>query len=399
MSPDPVIHRAGWVVVDPETIIRDGWVRTQGGRIVEVGAGPLRKPSVDHGPGILMPATVNAHTHLELSGLEGRVRTGEGFGAWVSDLIRERDRIGPDGLRRAAIEGIESLTTAGCAAVGEISTLGLTRDLLLQSGLSGVWFREYLGSGPAPEESPADELRGPAGPLRFSLAGHGPHTTSPALLQALKAATRRAKAIFSIHLDESDDERELITTGRGKWAEFLRSRGIDPGDWGLPAPSPTAHLSRIGVLDDRTLAVHLIGASAADLETLARHRVRVCVCPRSNRTLHGRQPDLPALLAAGIDPCLGTDSLASAGTLDPADEMAETARAYPSVSPETIFAMATVNGATALGIDRDVGTLAPGGRAVFAEIPVSPARRSDVLPAVVHQPSTPSLQTTRGAAC
>ncbi len=385
MPPDPVIHRAGWVVADPKTIIRDGWVRTGGGRVVEVGSGPLRKPSVDHGPGILMPATVNAHTHLELSGLKGRVRTDAGFGAWVADLIEQRDRIGPDGLRQAAMDGIESLTTAGCAAVGDVSTLGLTRDLLLQSGLGGVWFREYLGNGPSPDDSLEDELRGPAGPLGYSLAGHGPHTTSPALLRALKATTRRAGTIFSIHLDESDDERELITTGRGAWAEFLRSRGIDPGDWGLPAPSPTAHLSRIGVLDDRTLAVHLIGASAADLETLARHRVRVCVCPRSNRTLHGRRPELPAILDAGLTPCLGTDSLASAETLDPADEMAEAARAYPSVAPETIFAMATVNGAKALGIDRDVGTLAPGGRAVFAEVPVSPARRSEVLPAVVHQ--------------
>ena len=386
MPPDPVIHRAGWVVADPETVLRDGWVRTQGGRIVEVGAGPVREPSVDHGPGILMPATINAHTHLELSGLKGRVRTTAGFGAWVADLIEQRDRIGPDRLRRAAADGIESLTAAGCAAVGEISTLGLTRDLLARSGLGGVYFREYLGNGPALDDPLEGELRRPAPPpAGFSLAGHGPHTTSPALLRALKAATRRAGTMFSIHLDESDDERELITTGRGAWAGFLRSRGIDPGDWGLPAPSPTAHLSRIGVLDARTLAVHLIGASASDLETLARHRVKVCVCPRSNRTLHGRQPDLPALLAAGLAPCLGTDSLASAETLDPADEMAEAARAYPSVAPETIFAMATVNGAEALNIDRDFGTLAPGKRAAFAEVPVSPTRRSEVLPAVVHQ--------------
>ena len=79
-------------------------------------------------------------------------------------------------------------------------------------------------------------------------------------------------------------------------------------------------------------------------------------------------PDLPAMLDIGISPALGTDSLASCDSLSVFDEMEFVCRKYPEVPPETVLAMATVNGADALGLSRDFGSLSPGKRADFLYI-------------------------------
>ncbi len=382
------IHRAGWAVVDPETILRDGWVRVSDGVIAEVGGGrpPGGIDRVDHGPGALMPALVNAHTHLELSALGGIPR-GDGFRQWVFALIRARETAGTAALRQGAAAAAATLAGSGCSVIGEVSTLGITADLTENAGLSGVWFRERLGNpGPAPPPAQAD-LPSPAGDGRKmirSLAGHGPHTTAPALLRALKSAARRAGTPFSIHLAESEEEETFLTTGRGPWADLLAERGIDHSGWGLPATSPVDHVRRLGLLDGATLAVHLIRTRKGDLPALAGAGAKVCLCPRSNRNLHDRLPDLTGMLTAGLRPCLGTDSLASADSLDLADEMALLAQAFPGVPPAAILAMATRNGAEALGLGASWGTLSPGKRGRFAYAPVRGGTPGAVMEAIIN---------------
>jgi cytosine/adenosine deaminase-related metal-dependent hydrolase len=104
---------------------------------------------------------------------------------------------------------------------------------------------------------------------------------------------------------------------------------------------------------------------AADRELLARRGVHVVLCPRSNRNLGVGVADVPALLAAGIRLALGTDSLASADTLDVLDDAVLLHRLFPALDPAAIVRMATSGGAAALGFE-DLGTLAPGKRAALA---------------------------------
>ncbi|GBC63877.1 amidohydrolase [Desulfonema ishimotonii] len=380
------IHRAGWVMATPQTLFRDGFVAVENGVIREVGHGrpTLSGPVTDHGPGTLMPGLINAHTHLELSALHGRLSLENGFQDWVRQLLITRESLGHEALVRGAESGISALRESGCVGVGEISTLGLTRDMLHVSGLSGVWFREYLGS-----ELPADlRLRPETGECcSDALAGHAPHTTGPKLLRALRAATSAAGLPFSLHLDESADEVEFLTTGKGAWADFLTRRGIDFSDWGLPVKSPVLYAARMGILDRRTLVVHLIHARKGEFEVLKAHQVSVCLCPRSNSNLHNALPDLPGMLAAGLAPCVGTDSLASADSLSLFDEIRFTAGAFPSVSPATLLGMATLNGARALGLADRFGTLTPGKRGKFIYIPVTASGPSTLSEAIIHESS------------
>jgi cytosine/adenosine deaminase-related metal-dependent hydrolase len=381
------VHRAGWVVAAPDRILRDGYVAVAGGRITGVGAGtdlPTGLPVTDHGPGALLPPLVNAHTHLELSALAGRLPLDRGFREWVRRLIDERGALGNEALARGAAAGIAALAAGGCGVVADVSTLGITWDLLRDSGLAGVWFREFLGR---PDGCGKPELPDSEPHFTAAAAGHAPHTTDPAWLVRLKAHTRSRRLPFSIHLDESDDEATFLTTGQGAWADFLTGRGIDFSGWPLPAEGPVPYADRLGLLDDGTLAVHLVRARREEWALLRRRGCHVCLCPRSNRNLHGRLPDLPGMLEAGLAPCLGTDSLAGTESLSMFDEMAFCARSYPTVAPETILAMATRNGAAALGLEDAFGSLAPGKSAGLCYLPATAATPSALVERIVHDTS------------
>lgn len=352
-----ILHKAGWVMVSPEEWIENGLVEVVNGRIVSIGGNRPGARSVDHGPGVIMPALVNAHTHLSLAALRGRVGADKGFVDWVKDLISMRASVSPEEMTRAACEAAEDAKRTGTGFIAEVGPLEPGAFAIRRSGLEGTVFEEVLGNGPVPASAPNDDNG-----VGFSFAGHALHTTAPDALQALKALTRERGTVFSLHLAESEAEAQFLTGGDGVWAEFLHSRGIDFRRWDLKGDNPVERAERLGLLGTGTLAVHLLEVTGKDMEILADTGTSICLCPRSNLNLHERLPDIGALISAGLAPALGTDSLASVPSLSMFDEIAFTAQQYPDLSAETVIAMATVNGAGALGRN-DSGTLAPGGRA------------------------------------
>lgn len=377
----PVVHRAGWVVADPRHVYKEGYVHIEKGVIRTTGSGrpPGGATVIDHGPGVLTAAMVNAHTHLELGALCGKLPFDKGFQHWVSDLLQQRDDLSNEEIKGGILKGITELIESGCAVLGDISTLGASWEILIKSGMAGVWFHEFLGN--SIPETPSRREEG--GAIRSAFAGHAPHTSSPNLLSVLKKITRERGLPFGIHVSESEAEMEFITTATGTWAAFLSRRGIVFSDWGLPATSPVFHLDRLGILDEKTLVVHLLHSQKKDLELLAERGVTVCICPRSNENLHGRLPDLFGMMAAGVPVCLGTDSLASVPSLSLWEEIRLVATRYPTVSPAQIWAMATVNGARALGVSELFGTLRPGRAPAMLYVPVAASTPSAVLEKMV----------------
>ncbi len=375
-----VVHKAGWVVVKSDTVVRDGFVKVEAGMITEVGSGPITGGNVvDHGEGALVPAFVNAHTHLELTGLANKVVADKGFKQWVKDLLKARETAGYDFLQSEAAKGVAQLIESGVVVAGEVSTLGITADLFASSPLSGVWFREILGNR-VPEDAVAGNgVRDSC----CSFAAHAPHTTAPDVIKELKKLCKARGQVFSIHLAESDEELEFIRTGRGSWGDFLRKRGIDFSSWPIGAKSPVEYLAKTGVLDKGMLAVHLVHADRSDIKLVAESGVNVCLCLRSNARLHGRMPDVVRMVAAGVPLCLGTDSLASVDSLGILDEMAFMSYKFPSIPASVVFAMATENGAKALGVGRRFGTLEPGKTGALVYLPVRASNRADLFDSIV----------------
>jgi cytosine/adenosine deaminase-related metal-dependent hydrolase len=369
-------HKARLIMQAPGRWRSGGFVAVSQGRIVEVGALGKKPPCskmLDHGPGILMPALVNAHTHLTLSALHGRIETSKGFLAWVESLIKDRSELSLQEALRSTREAARTLRETGTGLVGEFGPFFPVEEHLAFAGLEGVVWQEFLGEG--------RDLTAPSqtfGGIVSSLAGHAPHTTSPKLLKKIKTLCLQWDLPFSLHLAESQEEVEFLQSGQGEWARFLESRHFSFKDWDCFGLSPVSLAQRLGLLDPKTLLVHLIHVSPKEVELLAQSGVGVCVCPRSNWKLHQALPRLMEFLKAGLKPALGTDSLASVDSLSLFEEMQFTARNYPDLKPREILRMATANGARALW-RQDLGLLEKGrsARMIYVELDAADPWRAE----------------------
>ncbi|HXK12377.1 MAG TPA: amidohydrolase family protein [Vicinamibacteria bacterium] len=367
------ILTASWVLPISRPPVSRGRVAIDGSRVVWVGrageAGEPDAPVRDLGEGVLVPGLVNAHCHLELSHLAGRLELGHGFVPWVEDVVASRGRFTDDEIRVAAAGAVRFLEEHGTVAVADVSNALGHLDLLGGARLSAVVFLELLAWDPAKAEATlawADERLRSIGPslrpgVEVRLAAHAPHSVSPALLRGL---VERGGAA-AIHLAESRDEAEFLASGGGAWPSFLAKRGLGHVELAVPGLSPVRYTESLGVLHSRLVAAHGVQVDAADREVLARHGVSVVLCPRSNRNLGVGTADAPALRAAGVRLALGTDSLASVETLDVLEDAALLQRQFPDLDPAAIVRMATLGGAEALGLD-DLGAIAPGRRAALA---------------------------------
>jgi aminodeoxyfutalosine deaminase len=377
----PQRHKAKWVMTQADLWIENGFVEISDGRVSAVGKANAGTPYEDHGAGVILPALVNAHTHLSLSRLADLAKSGLSFIDWVEKLIEARAALSQEEILTASVAAAKRAKDTGTGLAGEVGTTEPGLTSLTEAGLEGVVFEELLGSSPAVPSLAQDSET-----VRFSYAGHALHTTSPKTLKTLKGLTAGRSSVFSLHLAESDLETEFLCGGAGPWAELLDSRGIDYSDWDLAAETPVERAQRLGLLGPWTLAVHVLQADRGDFETLAQTGTSVCVSPRSNMILHGRLPDIGAMLAAGINPALGTDSLASNSTLSLFDEMAFTAENYRDLRPDTILAMAGPYGAKALGRP-DAGRIRVGDRArlIYVDVDAGSAEEA-ALQLVANKP-------------
>ncbi|HKQ62283.1 MAG TPA: amidohydrolase family protein, partial [Candidatus Polarisedimenticolaceae bacterium] len=139
--------------------------------------------------------------------------------------------------------------------------------------------------------------------------------------------------------------------------------------WTAPGLTPVGYLDRLGVLSARTLAVHAVRLDAADRGRLQTRGVTVVACPRSNERLGVGTAPVAQLLEEGVPVALGTDSLASAPDLDPFAELAALRRIH-RIPPIAALRVATLNGARALGLGAELGSIEPGKLARLAVVPV-----------------------------
>ncbi len=374
------ILTASWVVPVAGAPLRDGRVAVGDGRIVWVGRagdpGEPKAPVRELGRGILLPGLVNAHCHLELSHLAGRVPFGGGFVAWVEALVAARGSDDEASVRARAAQAIRELEDRGTVAVGDVSNSLVHLDLLGASRLAAVVFFELLAWDPARAAATLEwadrRLSGLDGTLapnvRVRLAAHAPHSVSPPLLAGLVARGGPA----AMHLAESPAESQFLATGSGDWPGFLERRGFGHVAFAPAGLSPVRYADGLRALPRGLVAAHAVQVDAADRELLARRGVHVALCPRSNRSLGVGTARVPELLAAGVPLCLGTDSLASIDSLDVLEDATLLHRQFPDLDPAVIVRMATLGGAEALGF-ADLGAITRGRRAALAWTPAPAA--------------------------
>jgi cytosine/adenosine deaminase-related metal-dependent hydrolase len=318
----------------------------------------------DFGDAVLLPGLINTHTHLELTGLEGEP-PGPDFAAWIRRVREAKAARPPEAYLEAARRGLADCRAAGVTTIADTGDSGAVIQALAEAGGSGIAYQEVFGPHPDQRDASLAGLQRRVEHLgrfvvervRIGVSPHAPYTVSGPLYAATAEWARREGLPVAVHLAESPAESALLERGAGAFAEAWRGRGIP-----LPMPpgrTPVAWLEEHGVLSDRTLCIHVAQAGPGDVGRLARTGASVAHCPLSNRAHgHGAAP-LGALLAAGIRVGLGTDSTLSVGRLDLLAE-ARAARALGGLDAARALALCTFEGARALGMDAELGSLAPG---------------------------------------
>lgn len=385
-----IVYRAAWICPITQAPIPNGWVAVHDGRIDRVGnpGEPCPTTPRDLGQVAVLPGLVNAHTHLELSWLRGRVAPAATFVDWVKQLVvtrggRQEDPKEPR-VATAALMAAREAREYGTAAVGDVSNSLASVGPIFDAGLSGLVFHELLGfkmtdgrsvEDTRPHRTAAARLG--QGRVRVSLCPHAPYSVSPELFRAIRAEVNCAEVpITSVHLGESTGEVAFLANGSGPWPAMLRFVGAMREDWAPPGKTPVEYLDALGVLDASTLVVHGVQLQGADLERLAAIGCTLVTCPRSNQWVGAGVPPIERFYASGVKVAIGTDSLASVDDLNLFAELKTMRWLGPSLSARTLLESATLTGARALGLGDQLGSIEAGKRAELIAVDLPDERGS-----------------------
>ena len=326
----------------------------------------------------LLPGLVNLHCHLELTTLHDRLDRGKPFPVWVEQLRGYTAGLDDADYRRAARVGVERLIAGGCTTVLDVGNTGDALPVLAEGPLRAFACVETLGLDPKLAETRAGHAAAlaartpPSERFRPGVAPHAAYSTSPALLRRVLESQRARGLPVTIHAAESREEAELFARGTGPLADYCRR--IYAGAPRRRDTTPVRWLESEGLLPDGVVLVHGNLLDEADMDLLARRNATVVHCPSSHAFFgHPRFP-YEALRARGINVGLGTDSLASGDSLSMLEQMRLFSERYPDVPLADVTALATVNGARALGL-KDTGLLKAGYRAEFVTVPLKDASR------------------------
>lgn len=375
-----VLIRANHVIPVASALLTNGWIVVEGGRIQAIGAGrgPATDRLIDYGESALMPGFINAHTHVGCSCLKG-ISEGSSFASWISEcvapVIIRNVRDDPAAVRAAAADAVNELIGGGVTTVAESFFDTVGRDAILESGLRGVFFREHFGSmsdsmraatDGAKEQVSRDASELMDNPMMgLGLAPHAPYTCPRAVLEVLATEAGNRDLLQTIHVAESPEEREFFCNASGPFMDMFA--GGDRADRFALGQSPVRALQESGSLGPSTLAVHCVQVDAPDMEILCDTKTHVVHCPGSNLRLGVGVAPVSEMVRIGINVSLGTDSAASNGKLDLFEEMRLAVllqrgqrRDVSALQPAVALRMATLNGARALGLAEETGSLEQG---------------------------------------
>jgi cytosine/adenosine deaminase-related metal-dependent hydrolase len=379
-----IAHVSKWVLPVDQPPCRDGAVVVQGDRIAAVGpaAEVLSGFSgliCDHGDGAILPGVVNCHVHLEFSALAGKVAPQARWEDWLEATLAAYGALAPEELESGIARAMDALWQSGAVLVGEVTNTGASWPHLESGPLSYHLFYECLGFDllkqfNLPEAFPWFGRPEVAGTAWISAAAHAPYSVSAALFRAIAAWNLPRSGLQMVHLAESQAELDFLTGGNGFFEGLLKRRGRWVPEFQPPGAGAAAYLDGLGFLGPRTLTVHGTQLSPADCGRLAETGTWLVLCPRANRFTGAGAPPVPELLQAGVNLALGTDSLAGNWDLNLFGEMLWLYQNFPAWPGALWLHQGTLNGARALGRDREFGTLTPGKKAALGFIPLSGSR-------------------------
>ncbi|HEY3644955.1 MAG TPA: TRZ/ATZ family hydrolase [Gammaproteobacteria bacterium] len=306
----------------------------------------------------LIPGLVNAHTHAAMTLLRG-LADDLPLMRWLQDHIwpAEHRWVNADFVRDGTELALAEMLRGGTTCFGDMYFFPeVTAQVARQAGMRAVlglivfdfpspWGsgpEEYLAKGLALRDQHKNEPL-----LSFVFAPHAPYTVSDPWLRKLQTLAAELDLPVHTHVHETAGEVEDSLKQHGK--------------------RPIARLMELGLFTDALLAAHMTQLDDAEIAEGARNGINVVHCPSSNLKLASGFCPVAKLIKAGVNVAIGTDGAASNNTLDMFGEMKSAALLAKGVSGDptavpaaTALSMATLNGAKALGLGGDLGSLTPG---------------------------------------
>ncbi|MHB8172940.1 MAG: amidohydrolase family protein, partial [Nitrospirota bacterium] len=254
--------------------IDNGAIVIQGRRITAVGKDIhiLKKyPSehvVDLEDRLIMPGLINAHTHLELSHLKGRIGERREFFDWIIELVETRRKLGTKNLQQAVRSSLIELLTSGTTCIGDISSTEAALPMLSKSGLRAAVFLEALGPDDKKAEQIFNGLKARVGNLKtsydritFGISPHSIYSVSPLLIKKIASYTSEHALPVSLHLSETKHENLYINGKASSLDGYLKHFGWE-GMKKKKAQSPLRLLDQAGL--SNFTAVHCVHLNGQD---------------------------------------------------------------------------------------------------------------------------------------
>lgn len=347
-----------------EDVIKETSIYIEKDRIAAVGDAPegfVADKVIDGKDKLVIPGLINCHTHSYMSFMRN-VADDLSFMDWLFGTIDPIEQQMTDedtywGAKLAIIEMMKSGTT--CFNDMQMNIHQTTRAVK-ESGMRAVICRGLVGSGN--DEAGQTRLRQAyeerdaakdCDRLTFRLGPHAPYTCDEEFLQIVAAEAKREHMGIHVHLSESVSEIEQIQEKYGC--------------------TPIALAERSGIFDVPAIAAHCVQVTDEDIDILVRKGVSVVTNPASNMKLGNGFAPIGKMLEKGVNVCLGTDGAASNNCLNMFHELSlltlihkGTGRTPQCVSAREGFRIATINGARALGLEQEIGSIEAGKKADLA---------------------------------
>ncbi|MBM4056450.1 MAG: amidohydrolase family protein [Planctomycetes bacterium] len=404
------VIKAKYIILDDGKYIENGAVVIEGTKIRKVGAFNEIKSSAENTEILdlkntaLLPGLINTHTHLDLTRLKNRIAPTNDFTHWVFQLVGARARWKADDYAASIKEGITLCIESGTTTIADIASSGHSFSLLEESPLRKVVYKEIIGLNPDYAQKIIAKASGDLSDIRatdfynIGLSPHAPYSVSKELYKAASRLAREKNLLVCTHIAETQDEIEFLAKGTGNLPVLLHKLRAIPDGWQPPELKPLQYLSEAGVLDEKLLLIHCNYLTDEEIALIRSSGASVAFCPKSHRFFGHKNHPLLKLLGEGINVGLGTDSLASNDTLDILQEMKFLYTHY-LLSSETIFSIATKNGAKALGMETHVGQIKEGFEADMCGIRLAENATGNVYSQILDASSKNIFTMIAGSVC
>lgn len=312
-------------------------------------------PQIKRPQGLLIPGLINAHSHLAMCLMRG-IADDLPLKTWLTEHIWpiENRWVSPEFIEHGSLLGCVELIRSGVTCFNDMYFFPeLTAAVAAKAGLRAVVglvvldFPTVWGQGPdeyiAKGLSLHDQYRSHP-QIHTALAPHAPYSVSEEPLKRIRTLAEELQIPIHTHLHETAQE---VADSQAAYQQ-----------------SPVQRWAELGLLSPLLAAAHMVHLTEAEIELVATSGVNVLHCPESNLKLASGMCQVHDLLTAGVNVALGTDGAASNNDLDMLGEMRTAAllakavaRDAAAVPARTALRMATINGAKALGLEEQIGSI------------------------------------------